>query len=154
MRAARLDEGLEVIAALWSGRPVTHSGEHYTVAGGVTLAPLPLQRPRVPIWVGGHSRAAQRRAARWDGWIINGDNETGEMVLPPDRLAADLAYIGRADPFDVAMTGASAGPDDPVLARYEAAGVTWWLEHIHERRGSQAELRARIEAGPPASVPT
>ena len=47
-RAQRLDEGLEVLDRLWSGEQVTHHGTHYTVSD-VTLAPLPLQRPRVPI---------------------------------------------------------------------------------------------------------
>jgi hypothetical protein len=53
----------------------------------------------------------------------------------PHSLADDLVYIGRYRdrdaPFDVAMTGVSAGPDDAVFARYGSAGVTWWLEHIH-----------------------
>lgn len=152
VRADKLDEALEVIAALWQGQPVTHAGRHYTV-DGVTLAPLPVQRPRVPIWVGGGSRAAQRRAARWDGWIIGGDNERGEMTADPDRLVDDLSYIRRhrdADsPFEVAMTGVTTGPDDTIVARYEAAGVTWWLEHIHERRAPYARLLSRVEAGPP-----
>lgn len=152
LRAQKLDEALEVIAALWEGRPVTYAGQHYTVEG-VTLAPLPVQRPRVPIWVGGHSRPAHRRAARWDGWIVGGDNERGEMTLAPDRLADQVAYVNRhrdrATPFDVAITGVSTGPDDQVSSRYEAAGATWWLEHIHGRRGSLAALLSRIEAGPP-----
>lgn len=157
VRAGKLDEALDVIAALWEGQPVSHTGEHYTV-DGVTLAPLPVQRPRVPIWVGGHSRAAQRRAARWDGWIISGDNERGEMTLAPESLADDLVYIGRRRardmPFEVAMTGVSAGPDDAVFARYEAVGVTWWLEHLHGQRAPLAQLLSRVEAGPPQSRAT
>ncbi|MDT0344490.1 LLM class flavin-dependent oxidoreductase [Streptomyces litchfieldiae] len=154
VRAGMLDEALEVVSALWAGRQVSHEGEHYAV-DGVTLAPLPVQRPRVPIWVGGDSRAAQRRAARWDGWIIGGDNEDGEMTRDPGGLAEDLARIrelrgpGHDTPFQVAMTGVSAGPDDGVFARYEAAGVTWWLEHLSGARGSYARLLSRIEAGPP-----
>ncbi|UWP78463.1 LLM class flavin-dependent oxidoreductase [Dactylosporangium fulvum] len=151
-RAARLDEALEVVAALWEGRPVSHAGEHYTV-DGVTLAPLPIQRPRVPIWVGGHSRAAQRRAARWDGWLIAGDDEQGAMTMPPERVAAGLARIaGHRDggaPFEVAITGVSAGPDDERFGRYEAVGITWWLEHLHGRRAPYEQLLARVHAGPP-----
>lgn len=154
VRADKLDEALEVIAALWEGQQVSHAGEHY-VLDRVTLAPLPVQRPRVPVWVGGHSRAAQRRAARWEGWIVGGDNEHGEMTYAPDRLADDLVYIGRNRsrdvPFEVAITGVSAGPDDAVFAPYEAAGVTWWLEHIHGGRAPYARLLSRIEAGPPRS---
>lgn len=137
---------------MWEGRPVSHAGTHYTV-DRVALAPLPIQRPRVPIWVGGHSRGAQRRAARWDGWIIGGDNERGEMTFSPERLAENLIYIGRHrrghSPFEVAMIGASSGPDDAVFAPYEAAGVTWWLEHIHGGRAAYPQLLSRVEAGPP-----
>jgi probable F420-dependent oxidoreductase len=149
VRAAMLDEALEVVTALWTGQQVNHTGRHYRVEG-VTLAPLPVQRPRVPVWIGGHSRAALRRAARWDGWILGGDNEQGEMTVTPERLSDDVAYLGRhrthTTPPEVAMTGVSAGPDDPVFARYEAAGLTWWLEHLH---GPYPALLSRIKAGPP-----
>lgn len=152
VRAAMVDEALEVITALWTGRQVSHTGRHYRV-DGVTLAPLPLQRPRVPVWVGGHSRAALRRAAHWDGWVLGGDDERGAMAVTPERLSADVGYLRRHcrgdAPPEVAMTGVSVGPDDPVFARYEAAGVTWWLEHLHGGRGPQPALLSRVEAGPP-----
>ncbi|MBL1066564.1 LLM class flavin-dependent oxidoreductase [Streptomyces sp. 7-21] len=160
MRAEMLDEALDLLAALWRGEQVAHAGPHYT-ADGVTLAPVPLQRPRVPVWVGGGSRAAQRRAARWDGWVINGDDARGRMTRDPDALAAGIARIhgirrsraggrpGRDAPFDVALTGVTAGPGDGTCARYAAAGVTWWLEHLSEQRAPFGRLLARVEAGPP-----
>ncbi|MEO3754133.1 TIGR03619 family F420-dependent LLM class oxidoreductase [Streptomyces sp. B6B3] len=154
VRAGMLDEALEVVTSLWRGEPVDFAGEHYAV-DGVTLAPLPVQRPRVPIWVGGDSRAARRRAARWDGWIIGGDNEQGEMTRAPASLVEDLAHIRELRgsspdvPFDVAMTGVSGGPEDGVFAPYEAAGVTWWLEHLSARRAPHERLLSRIAAGPP-----
>lgn len=151
-RAAMLDEGLDVITALWSGRSVKHAGRFYRV-DGVTMAPLPVQRPRVPVWIGGTSVAARRRAARWDGWVVGCDDEQGNMVVPPARIATGAADIAghrqTAEPFDIAVIGASAGPRDPVAAAYADAGATWWLEHIHERRGSHASMLARISAGPP-----
>src|SRR5215204_3550273 len=67
-RARMLDEGLAVLDRLWSGEMVTHHGQHYDVEN-VALAPLPFQRPRIPIWIGGESPPALRRAARWDGWL-------------------------------------------------------------------------------------
>ena len=151
-RAAMLDEGLDVVARLWSGQPVTHAGRFYRV-DGVTLAPLPVQRPRVPVWTGGTSAAARRRAARWDGWIIGCDDEQGAMVVPPASIAADAAAIAALrpaqGPFDIAVIGASAGPGDPLPAAYAGAGATWWLEHVNGRRGSRASMLARISAGPP-----
>src|SRR6478752_7140888 len=52
VRAAMLDEGLDLLRRFWSGEEVTHHGGHYTV-DGVTLAPAPVQE-RVPIWIGGN----------------------------------------------------------------------------------------------------
>jgi alkanesulfonate monooxygenase SsuD/methylene tetrahydromethanopterin reductase-like flavin-dependent oxidoreductase (luciferase family) len=81
-RAARLDEGLTILNRLWSGAPVTHRGPHYAVEG-VSLAPLPLQRPRIPIWIGGEGAPALRRAARWDGWLAPVTTPTGPRPRAP-----------------------------------------------------------------------
>jgi len=153
IRAEQLDEGLEVIAGLWSGQAVRHHGRHYTV-DNVTLAPLPVQRPRVPIWVGGHRPAALRRAARWDGWLEAADDEQSAMVARPEDVARNLAYLRQQRtsdvPFDVALTGVSPAGDSALVREYEAVGVNWWLESLHGLRGSRAELMARVRAGPPA----
>lgn len=155
-RAAMLDEGLEVVTSLWSGQPVRHTGRFYQV-DGVTMAPLPVQRPRVPVWIGGTSRSARRRAARWDGWIIACDDDQGRMIVPPADVAAAAAAVTALRPacdddrFDIAVTGVSAGPDDQVATAYAQAGATWWLEHIYGRRGSHASMLARVSAGPPST---
>jgi alkanesulfonate monooxygenase SsuD/methylene tetrahydromethanopterin reductase-like flavin-dependent oxidoreductase (luciferase family) len=47
-----LDESLDILTAAWSGEPVHHRGEHYTV-GGMRFLPRPVQRPGVPVWVAG-----------------------------------------------------------------------------------------------------
>src|SRR5918996_2214862 len=66
--ARMLDESLEILAAAWSGAPVHHRGEHYTVAG-MRFLPRPVQRPGVPVWVAGYYGNAKplRRAARHQG---------------------------------------------------------------------------------------
>jgi alkanesulfonate monooxygenase SsuD/methylene tetrahydromethanopterin reductase-like flavin-dependent oxidoreductase (luciferase family) len=65
-----LDESLEVLAAAWSGEPVHHRGEHYTVDGMLFL-PRPVQRPGVPVWVAGYygKPRPMRRAARHQGFF-------------------------------------------------------------------------------------
>jgi probable F420-dependent oxidoreductase len=149
VRAERLDEALQILAALWSGQRVEHRGRHYTV-DGVTLAPLPVQRPRVPVWIGGDSAPAKRRAARWDGWIIAGDSEEGRMIISPGQLAAAIEGLERSSgSFDVALSGVSSSEDRDLVQRYADEGVTWWLESIHGRRGSRDEMLDRVEAGPP-----
>jgi alkanesulfonate monooxygenase SsuD/methylene tetrahydromethanopterin reductase-like flavin-dependent oxidoreductase (luciferase family) len=80
-RAAMLDEGLQILDGLWSGETVTHRGRHYAVQG-VSLAPRPLQRPHLPIWIGGEGAPALRRAARWDGWLAPATIQDGTPTMP------------------------------------------------------------------------
>jgi alkanesulfonate monooxygenase SsuD/methylene tetrahydromethanopterin reductase-like flavin-dependent oxidoreductase (luciferase family) len=143
VRAEMLDEGLGLLRDLWSGVAVTHRGEHYT-ADGVTLAPTPLQE-RVPIWIGGNRPASLRRAARWDGWLADSADPTG-MTLSPDDVARSIERIGRSDDFDVAVLGQSDRGD---AGAYERAGATWWLENLHDMRGSVDEVLRLVQAGPP-----
>ena len=153
-RAAMLDEGLMVLDRLWSGEMVMHHGQYYDVEN-VSLAPLPFRRPRIPIWIGGESPPALRRAARWDGWLAPTTSPDGTPIMDkdPGRIAEMVAEIRRHrttdTPFEVAVDGYS-GPGDPTLPHaYEAAGATWWLESIHGMRGTLDEMNARVEAGPP-----
>src|SRR5215475_11237280 len=114
--AERLDEGLHALNLLWSGEPVTYRGKHVTI-DDVLFLPTPVQRPRVPVWVGGiwPNKAPMRRAARWDGAIpAMADFATGrtpeasevkELVM---FLRGRRAENGLADkPFDIVIGGAS-----------------------------------------------
>jgi probable F420-dependent oxidoreductase len=143
VRADKLDEGLDVLRRLWDGECVEHRGTHFTV-DRVTLAPLPLQRP-LPIWIGGNSRRALRRAARFDGWFAD-TSDPDKMTVTPDQLSDAIATIGRGDGFDVVVHGYS---DRSEAAAYAEAGATWWLEDVHDRRGPFDELLGVIRAGPP-----
>ena len=72
VRAERLDESLDLIMGLWSGRPVTFAGTHFRARpADRLLPPPPVQQPRVPIWVVGAwpRPRSMRRAARLDGWL-------------------------------------------------------------------------------------
>jgi len=143
VRAAMLDEGLDLLRRLWSGEEVTHRGEHYT-ADRVTLAPTPLQE-RLPIWIGGNRPASLRRAARWDGWLADSADPTG-MTLSPDDITRSIATIGRSDPYDIAVLG-ERNRMEP--AAYAQAGATWWLENLHDKRGALDEVLALVQQGPP-----
>jgi alkanesulfonate monooxygenase SsuD/methylene tetrahydromethanopterin reductase-like flavin-dependent oxidoreductase (luciferase family) len=144
IRAAMLDEGLELLRRLWAGEEVTHRGHHYT-ADGVKLAPTPAQE-RLPIWIGGSRKPSLRRAARWDGWVADSADPTG-MTLGPDDIGRSIDVIGRSDGFDVAVLG-QADLADPTA--YERAGATWWLENVHDMRGSLDEMLRLVAAGPPS----
>lgn len=50
VRAGLLNEGLDVLAGMWTGEPFAYDGEHYRVKEQVFL-PTPVQSPRIPVWV-------------------------------------------------------------------------------------------------------
>jgi alkanesulfonate monooxygenase SsuD/methylene tetrahydromethanopterin reductase-like flavin-dependent oxidoreductase (luciferase family) len=151
-RAAMLDEGLQILDGMLRGETQDHHGPHYTTVG-VTLTPLPVQRPRPPIWIGGESRPALRRAARWDGWVLPANDMQGKMVLSPEELSAKIAFINaqrtKTEPFDIAISGCSQAGEHELPASYAHAGATWWLETLFGLRGSPEEMLRRVEAGPP-----
>jgi len=68
-RNDRFDEAIAAITAAWSGESVRFAGDGFEARGN-TMRPAPVQRPRPPVWVGGNSARALRRAARFgDGWL-------------------------------------------------------------------------------------
>ena len=162
--AARLDEGLAALNLLWSGEPVTFRGEHVTI-DDVAFRPVPVQRPRVPVWVGGNwpNRAPMRRAARWDGAVPNLDPGAVSTARPPDpetvraahgflQRCRDEAGIGRT-PFDLAVGGTSpAGPGaaQDLFGSLGEAGATWWQECMpwDERLERAGPMLRRAEQGP------
>ncbi|MFH1331452.1 MAG: LLM class flavin-dependent oxidoreductase [Actinomycetota bacterium] len=161
VRAAQLDEGLEVLTGLWSGEPFSHQGEHYRVAGAQFLPP-PLQQPRIPVWVGSTwpSRRPFRRAARWDGVVpLVRDPDTDFRPPTPAEVHEILAYIrlhrDPAAPFEVAVGDGLSRPDKPaveVIGPYVEAGVTWWMESIGWPLRPYAFWPEYVSAGPPPLV--
>jgi len=151
-RADTLDEGLAVLAQLWKGEPVSFPGEQVIVQEGLQLR-WPNQQARLPVWIGGDSQPALRRAACWDGWIIGITDENCRWTKTPERLAEQVAYLRQQrkenSPFEVVIDGVSEPGQPSRVAEYESAGATWWFEAIHGMRASAAELEARVKAGPP-----
>jgi len=157
-RAARLDESLDLVDALWRGEPVTFHGAHLE-ATGVTMLPRPVQRPRIPVWCAGRwpNKAPFRRAARWDGVMPTHAGYGLGQTMPPDDLRAVVRYTQEhrdgAGPFDVALEGQTDGaaPDrgGRHVIPYAEAGLTWWIEALGWWRGTPADALARIRQGPP-----
>jgi alkanesulfonate monooxygenase SsuD/methylene tetrahydromethanopterin reductase-like flavin-dependent oxidoreductase (luciferase family) len=156
-RADQLDDGLDVITALWSGEPVEISNRHYTV--NTQFTPSPVQRPRIPIWVAGTwpNRRPFRRAARFDGVFPTRAGIGHTEMMAPEELSEVVEYVAqhRADgaPFDVVYEGQTSGNDAHAdrdkVARYASAGLTWWVEKLGWFRGDLDDVRARVSAGPP-----
>jgi alkanesulfonate monooxygenase SsuD/methylene tetrahydromethanopterin reductase-like flavin-dependent oxidoreductase (luciferase family) len=162
IRAEMLDESLTILTGLWSGEPFAFEGRHYRF-GPMTFRPMPVQRPRIPIWVIGawpHERS-MRRAVRWDGIYVQAQDADGKPASGPEPVRDVVGYVGRERPsdlrdrpFDVVVEGTTPA-EDPVaaaaLARAHAdAGATWWIEADWESASVDA-MRKRIAAGPPKS---
>lgn len=142
VRAAMLDEALEVIDALMRG-PVTHHGPHFDVEA--SFLPLPVQRPRPPIWVAGvvPNRRPLARARRWDGVMPIG--ATGYST--PAELAAHLASDGV--PAAPGWEVVASVPDDVPAREYADAGATWGIRSAWPQdEGWEARLTDLIAAGP------
>jgi len=158
-RAARLDESLSLLDALWSGDPVTVRGEYLT-AVDVRMLPRPVQRPRIPVWCGGRwpNKAPFRRAARWDGVMPTHAGYGLGQTMPPDELRAVVQYTRQHrtqdGPFDVILEGrtdgAAPGRGAGQVAPYLDAGLTWWIEAMGWWRGSPQDAMNRVRQGPPA----
>ncbi|HXY95292.1 MAG TPA: TIGR03619 family F420-dependent LLM class oxidoreductase [Acidimicrobiia bacterium] len=153
-RGRRLDDMIPALRELWRGGWVEYHGPHYDF-GPLQIEPAPTRT--VPIWCGGHSRAALRRAARLcDGWLGNAypieECEHYVGLLQGQREAAGR----RDDPFEVILA-VHAPPTPDVCERLSAAGVTGlicvpWLQGFPddhaEIAGSQrgTELDRKIDA--------
>ncbi len=100
-RGAVSDEYLRIFKTLWTQNPASFSGEFYRF-DSIKCLPQPMQKPHPPIWVGGHSRAALRRAARHgDGWHPVGANPA-TMLAPPEfkTLLEELHRLTEAEGRD------------------------------------------------------
>lgn len=159
VRAAKLDEGLDILTGLWSGEPFRYQGQHYHIQEETVFLPRPVQSPRIPIWVAGFwpKKAPFRRAARWDGVFPLSLNVEWDQNIPLEEVQATRAYClsQRATdaPFEIVVAGETPG-DDPakasaIVTPYIEAGMTWWIENVTPQRGPLDAMRQRIRQGPP-----
>ena len=161
IRAAKLDECLEILKLAWTGDEVGYDGTHYRMRQ-MLFQPKPVQQPRIPVWPVGawpHARSL-RRAARWDG-IIATDASPGRQddAVAPGVVAQISSWMNRhrtsSGPFDIVVEGTTSGTDRSadraMLEPLEAAGATWWIESRWDRGETPATLLARIRQGPPSA---
>ncbi len=119
-RGARVDEGIEVLRALWTQTPASFSGR-FVKFEGVSIEPKPVQPGGPPIWIGGRSDAALQRAGRLgDGWVsyvITAERYRQSV----EKIRTAAAAAGRSlDGFDTAhLTFITIGKD------YETAKAVW-----------------------------
>jgi alkanesulfonate monooxygenase SsuD/methylene tetrahydromethanopterin reductase-like flavin-dependent oxidoreductase (luciferase family) len=161
VRAAKLDEGIDLIQTVWGGGD-RYDGEHYHYRSGrFGLAEMvrPVQQP-IPIWVAARwaRPKSMRRVLRCQGVLpefVFEDREQG----PDDvrALRAWLAEQGAPASMDVVIDGETPA-DDPAAAAAQVkawadAGTSWWVESRWGMPDTQDErvaaMTARLAAGPP-----
>jgi probable F420-dependent oxidoreductase len=129
-RGARLDEWIEIARACWTGYPPARRSEHYTLPEGVVCLPTPAHE--IPLLVGGHSRAALRRAGRLGhGWLA----QQSLPQLDPGRLEPAVGTMRDA--------AVEAGRDPDALRV---------VLRIVESAGRSAEVASRLPALAAAGV--
>jgi probable F420-dependent oxidoreductase len=166
-----MDDALRTVTAIWSGEPVVVPAADGGEATTHVVLPLPRQRPRPPMWVGGNSRRAIRRAVELcDGWMPMPNPaalvarrrspalETIDDLAVSLRYAADhAAAVGRRAPLDVmsmpftAPAYGSPGWDRDTareeIAALAALGVTQLAVGFHvETRAEYLDLLAGYAA--------
>ncbi len=171
-RGSVTNEHIEIFKQATSGEEIAFSGKHYQV-NGTKLLPRPVQRPHPPLWLGGISSVARRRAAlRGDGWypirmqppqIAEGLAEILELRsqkgLPTDNYTVTIGipvHFG-PEPLPPAFKSAIQGSPDEMAERigaYREAGVDIFavrsssneFEKTREDMESFAELVPKLES--------
>jgi probable F420-dependent oxidoreductase len=157
-RARRLEEGVEVLRALWAEGQAAYDGEFYRFAG-VTLEPKPLQRPGPPLWFGAGTPRALRRAARiGDGWLGAGSSPSAAFPDQRVTLVEALREAGRdPDAFPIGKRVYIAVEDTEQRARdrltpildgmYDAPGLTERVAVCGPPDTCAEQLRSLVAAG-------
>jgi probable F420-dependent oxidoreductase len=147
-RGAVTDEYIHAFRELWTQENPSFNGK-YCKFSNIIFAPKPLQQPTIPIWIGGHSRQAIRRAARLgDGWHPIGGVPT--IPLEPADMTRDLALLSEY---------AQAAGRDPKRIRVALKGSLFDKEKKIEGRrrrfmGKADEIASDIRAYGEAGVDT
>jgi alkanesulfonate monooxygenase SsuD/methylene tetrahydromethanopterin reductase-like flavin-dependent oxidoreductase (luciferase family) len=161
-RAELLDESLEIMTGLWSGR-ASHHGKHFQVEGELHYPPPPpLQQPGIPVWVVGAwpYKKSMQRALKYDGIVPSARGQNGDMAqATPVQVDEIRKWIAeRRDPssFDIIVEGTTSTSDPHRAADkvrpWADAGAAWFVEArwgVQEGQVTMDSVRRRLEAGPP-----
>ena len=158
-RGKRMDEALALMKALWSDGQVSFDGDYHSFADAI-MEPKPVQKPHPPIYVGGGSIHAKRRAARFADGYQPTKVTPAELAEDVKTLGALLDDEGRSlDGFAISPKVALSFEDGPeptqgtvqeiidTLRRYEDAGATEvCFDQKLERTDIALELLDRLAA--------
>lgn len=141
-RGRRADEMLTLMRKLWSGEMFSFEGEFYRCERLKMTPPVPTEP--IPVWVGGISDMALKRAARNDGWLS--DLQTSaDIIASIEKIRGYRRAAGRSEEFDVLASASDAHGID-AYRRLGDGGVThiltmpWAFYH-----GITGELDKKID---------
>src|SRR5574341_916412 len=154
-RGLRTDELLQILKRLWTEPVASFEGRFYSFKD-VVFEPKPFQKPHPPIWVGGNTDAAMRRAARFgDGWAGSLENAAARVGSAKEalrRLGNYLEQQGRSrKDFHISTTlRAHIGPDR--TKALEEAREFWALQRGSTEGNRPFELKESFAAYGPAEI--
>lgn len=165
VRAEKLDESLDILTGLWQGEMFNYQGKHYQIEP-VRFQPVPIQQPRIPIWIGGgwDKIKPQERAARYDGYIPLKFGDELTLAEWEAIKQTILEQRGSLDGFNLVHSGQTAGENsDTDILRVKACaeiGISWWMESVDPWRWGDSweepmtdeatrQMEIRIQQGPP-----
>ena len=157
-RAELMDESLEIMTRLWTGKPASFSGRHYTI----TPTDFPttthvVQQPHPPIWCVAALGSAKSmgRAYRCDGLIPqvvdSGAARQATLEELIDAMPA-IVEVTAGHAYDIVVEGSA---DEHSPAAWFEAGATWWIESLWDAMHGPDPIGAsldRLRSGPPAIV--
>ena len=99
-RGKRANEYIQIIKKIWTDDVVEFSGQYYHIPAS-KIGPKPIQKPHIPIYLGGYSQGTFERIAKYaDGWICVIRNSLDEIKSYKDKLRNEC-YKAKRDPKDV-----------------------------------------------------
>ena len=142
-RGKRTDELFDVCRLLWSGEMVEYHGRFHDFPR-MQISPVP--SAPIPIWVGGDSEVALRRAARNDGWIGSVYPVEG-AIAQIEKLQAFRREAGTAEaPFEILVALNGRADDLDAYRRLDDAGVTGIMTSPHMSAKGPDDARGKLEA--------
>jgi probable F420-dependent oxidoreductase len=144
-RGRRTDEYLQLIKTLWTQENPSFEGDYFNVSN-CGFAPKSSQQPHIPIWIGGESKAALRRAARLgSGWHSAG---TSREELP-DKIGMvreELATIGRREADFVFSTFPTDRFTGELIEQFAAHGVNHMMVPVFSFDATKVKQRLEMIA--------
>ncbi|MCB1614633.1 MAG: TIGR03619 family F420-dependent LLM class oxidoreductase, partial [Pseudomonadales bacterium] len=119
-RGKRADEMLDIIRKLWTGDEITHQGEFYQL-DAMSMSPV-ADRP-LPVFIGGFSEAAMKRAAKHDGWISD-LHSMAELEQLIGKMNGYRAETENTKPFQILSFATYEASDVAGFQKMRDMGVT------------------------------